>query len=157
MAETNHKTGAAGGNTAPENLIQVRLVTPDRILLDTTVSAVELPAANGYMEVLPGHAPLLSELGAGDVSLHGGEAGEQRYFVAWGFVEVLPHRVTMLAELAETPQQIDTAEARKELEIGAKMWQQAGDSPAAYEEANEVIFEAERKLLSAGATAGHGE
>ncbi len=156
MAETNHNTSAAGGNAVAENLIQVRLVTPDRILLDTTASAVELPAANGYMEVLPGHAPLLSELGAGDVSLHGGEAGEQRYFVAWGFVEVLPHRVTMLAELAETPAQIDTGEAREELERGAKMWQQAGDNPAAYEEANEVIFEAERKLLSAGST-GHSE
>jgi F-type H+-transporting ATPase subunit epsilon len=157
MAATDHNAVSAGAKAVAENLVQVRLVTPDRILLDTTASAVELPAANGYMEVLPGHAPLLSELGAGDVVLHGGEAGEQRYFVAWGFVEVLPHRVTMLAEMAETPEQIDTAGAREELKRGAQMWQEAGDSPAAYEEANEVIFEAERKLLSAGSTAGAGE
>src|ERR1700684_3939176 len=102
MAETDHNAGSVGGRAVAENLAQVRLVGADRLLLGPTASAVELPAASGYMEVLPGHAPLLSELGAGDVSIHGGEAGEQRYFVAWGFVEVLPHRVTMLAELAET-------------------------------------------------------
>jgi F-type H+-transporting ATPase subunit epsilon len=157
MAATDHKAGSAGEKAVADNLVQVRLVTPDRVLLDTTAAAVELPAANGYMEVLPGHAPLLSELGAGDVSIHGGEAGEQRYFVAWGFVEVLPHRVTMLAELAETPDQIDVAEAREEHARGEKMWQEAGASPEAYEEANEVIFEADRKLISAGSKGEHGE
>ncbi len=54
------------------NSLRVRLVTPERILFDTTADAVELPAKNGYMEVLYGHAPLLAELGAGDVRLHGG-------------------------------------------------------------------------------------
>ena len=56
------------------NSLRVRLVTPERILFDTTADAVELPAKNGYMEVLYGHAPLLAELGAGDVRLHGGSA-----------------------------------------------------------------------------------
>ena len=54
------------------NSLRVRLVSPERILFDTTADAVELPAKNGYMEVLYGHAPLLAELGAGDVRLHGG-------------------------------------------------------------------------------------
>ena len=53
------------------NSLRVRLVSPERILFDTTADAVELPAKNGYMEVLYGHAPLLAELGAGDVRLHG--------------------------------------------------------------------------------------
>ena len=57
------------------NQLRVRLVTPDRILADLMADAVELPARNGYMEVLYGHAPLLAELGAGDVTLHGGVAG----------------------------------------------------------------------------------
>jgi F-type H+-transporting ATPase subunit epsilon len=131
-------------------MLKVRLVTPDRILLDTTAAAVELPAAGGYLEVLPGHAPLLSELGAGDVRLHGGEAGEQRYFVAWGFVEVLPGQVTLLADSAEKPEQIDKTEAEEELQHGQELWQGAGEDAEAYAEANEVIAGAENKLQSAG-------
>jgi len=61
--------------------LQVRLVTPERILVDTTADAVDLPSRSGYLEVLFGHAPLLAELGAGEVRLHGGHAGEQRYNV----------------------------------------------------------------------------
>jgi len=101
--------------------------------------------------VLPGHAPLLSELGAGEVRLHGGEAGERKYHVSWGFVEVLPDRVTLLADHAETPDKIDAVAAQKQLEEGQAMWNQAGDSEEKYAEANEVIADAESKLASAGA------
>ncbi|MGB7355940.1 MAG: F0F1 ATP synthase subunit epsilon, partial [Acidobacteriaceae bacterium] len=62
--------------------LRVRLVTPDRILVDQAVEAVEVPAQTGYIEVLRGHAPLLAEVGAGEVRLHGGEGGDQRYSVA---------------------------------------------------------------------------
>ena len=60
-------------------------------------------------------APLLAELGAGEVRLHGGTSGDQVFFVAWGFVEVLPERVTILAETALHPEEIDPAEAQQEL------------------------------------------
>src|ERR1700677_1640228 len=93
------------------NQLQVRLVTPDRILVDETADAVELPSKSGYMEVLFGHAPLLAELGVGEVKLHGGSAGDQTYFVVWGFVEVLPDRVTILAQNAIKPEEIDTSSA----------------------------------------------
>src|SRR6202000_305058 len=107
--------------------MQVRLVTPDKLLVNATASAVELPAMSGYMEALYGAAPLLSELGAGEVRLHGGTSGDQKFFVAWGFVEVLPERVTMLAETALHPNEIDRAEAEKELQQGQKLWDEAGD------------------------------
>ena len=75
------------------NQLRVRLVTPERILFERTADAIELPAKNGYIEVLYGHAPLLAELGAGEVRLHGpGSGGEEIYNVSWGFVEVLPDR-----------------------------------------------------------------
>ena len=135
---------------ADSNQIQVRLVTPDRILVDQSAAAVELPGLSGYMEVLPGHAPLLSELGSGEVRLHGGEAGEQKYHVSWGFVEVLPERVTILADEAERPDEIDSSAAQRELEEGQKLWNDAGDSEEKYKEANEVIADAESKLASAG-------
>ena len=66
------------------NTLAVRLVTPDRVLVDATAEAVELPSQSGYLEALYGHAPLLAELAAGEVRLHGGTSGEQKFFVAWG-------------------------------------------------------------------------
>src|SRR5579863_9714424 len=118
------------------NSLRVRLVSPERILFDTTADAVELPAKNGYMEVLYGHAPLLAELGAGDVRLHGGHdsgsGGEQIYNVSWGFVEVLPDRVTILANDALKPEEIDVARAQQQLQQGEKEWNEAGDSEEKY-------------------------
>ena len=136
----------AGNNSG---LLTVRLVTPDRVLLDATAVAVELPSMSGYMETLYGAAPLLAELGAGEVRLHGGSAGEQTFFVAWGFVEVLPERVTILAETALHPEEIDKAEAQQELEEGDKMWHEAGDDGERYDRANAMIRRAEEKLASA--------
>ncbi len=131
------------------NQLHVRLVTPDRILIDEGADAVELPSKSGYMEVLYGHAPLLAELGVGEVRLHGGSGGDQTYFVVWGFVEVLPDRVTILAQNAVKPEEIDAGEAQRELESGEKMWNEAGEDPDQYREANEVIHEAQVKLASA--------
>ncbi|HEY1985384.1 MAG TPA: ATP synthase F1 subunit epsilon [Terracidiphilus sp.] len=132
------------------NELRVRLVTPERILFDHPADAVELPAKNGYMEVLYGHAPLLSELGAGDVRMHGGPEGEQVYNVSWGFVEVLPDRVTILANDALKPEEINVDRANQQLDRGHKMWNEAGESEEAYDEALHVIAEAEAKLATAG-------
>ncbi|MGC2164162.1 MAG: ATP synthase F1 subunit epsilon [Silvibacterium sp.] len=135
---------------ADSNTLRVRLVTPDRILVDQTVDAVEVPSTSGYFEVLYGHAPLLAELAPGEVHLHGGrgEAGD-RFSVARGFVEVLPERVTILAESAMKPGEIDTAAAQKELDHGHKLWNEAGDDAEKYKHANEVIREAESRIDSA--------
>ena len=137
---------------AESTKFQVRLVTPDRVLVDAAADSVELPGRTGYLEALAGAAPLLTELGAGEVRIHGGEAGDQRFNVAWGFAEVLPDRVTILAESAEKPEEIDTGKARQQLEDGEKLWNEAGEDPSAYARANEVIAEAESKLESAGQT-----
>jgi len=139
MAEVGNSSG----------LLTVRLVTPDRVLLDATAAAVELPSMSGYMEALYGAAPLLAELGAGEVRLHGGSAGEQIFFVAWGFVEVLPERVTILAETAMHPEEIDVSEAQAELQHAQELWNQAGDEQAKYDEANAESRVAEEKIASA--------
>ena len=137
----------AGNNSG---LLAVRLVTPDRVLLDATAEAVELPSMTGYLEALYGHAPLLAELGAGEVRLHGGTSGDQIFFVAWGFVEVLPERVTILAETALHPNEINVAEAEAELKHGHELWNEAGDDGDKYDEANAVTRVAEEKIASAG-------
>ena len=135
------------------NQLRVRLVTPERVLFEASASAVELPSKSGYMEVLFGHAPLLAELGAGDVVVHGGSGenapAESRYNVSWGFVEVLPDRVTILASDALKPEEIDVKRAKEQLERGHKEWSEAGDSEEAYTEALHVIAEAEAKLATA--------
>ena len=139
------------------NQLRVRLVTPERVMFEADAAAVELPAKNGYMEVLYGHAPLVAELGAGDVTIHGGAAGESggpdgvtRYNVSWGFVEVLPNRVTILASDALKPEEIDVQRAEQQLDRGLKLWKEAGESEDAYTEALRVISEAEAKIASSG-------
>ena len=138
---------------ADENQLRVRLVTPERILFEEAAEAVELPAKNGYMEVLYGHAPLLAELGAGDVRIHGGSGtgsgGVQIYNASWGFVEVLPDRVTILANDALKPEEIDVNRAHEQFDRGQKLWNEAGDSEEAYDHALHVIAEAEAKLATA--------
>jgi F-type H+-transporting ATPase subunit epsilon len=138
MAETNQS-----------GLLTVRLVTSDRVLVDTTAEAVELPSMSGYLEALYGHAPLLAELGAGEVRLHGGDSQNQTFFVAWGFVEVLPERVTILAENALHPEEINLEQARAELAQGEKLWQEAGDDGEKFDGANAVTRQAEEKIASA--------
>ena len=140
--------------TQQSGLLAVRLVTPDHILLDATAEAVELPSMSGYLEALYGAAPLLAELGAGEVRLHGGTSGDQKFFVAWGFVEVLPERVTILAETALHPNEIDRAEAENELQEGEKLWQETGDDGEKYDEANAVMRKAEEKIASAEGKSG---
>jgi F-type H+-transporting ATPase subunit epsilon len=134
----------------------VRLVTPERTLFDHAATAVELPAKNGCMEALYGHAPLVAELGAGDVIIHtgadltsGGPQSVLRYNVSWGFAEVLPDRVTILASDALKPEEIDVPRANEQLARGHKEWNEAGNSEEAYTEALRVIAEAEAKLASA--------
>jgi F-type H+-transporting ATPase subunit epsilon len=131
------------------NQLRVRLVTPERTLFEHPVTAVELPSKSGYMEVLYGHAPLVAELGAGDVTLHGAPDGDQRYNVSWGFAEVLPDRVTILASDALKPEEIDVTRAHEQLARGQKEWDEAGDREEAYTEALRVISEAEAKIASA--------
>jgi F-type H+-transporting ATPase subunit epsilon len=140
------------------NQLRVRLVTPERILCESDATAVELPSKSGYMEVLYGHAPLMAELGAGDVRIHQGGGIEStspettRYNVSWGFVEVLGDRVTILASDALKPEEIDVPRAEQQLDRGEKLWKEAGESEDAYDEALRVISEAEAKISSAGET-----
>ena len=137
------------------NQLRVRLVTPERILFEQTADSVDLPSKTGYFEVLYGHAPLVAELGAGDVIVHGGAGGDEgakadsRYNVSWGFVEVLPDRVTILANDALKPTEIDVPRAEQQLDRGMKLWKEAGDSEDNYTEALRVISEAEAKIASA--------
>jgi len=90
--------------------ILLEIVTPDRPLVHEEVDEVQLPGADGYLGVLPGHAPLLSTLAVGELWYRVGQ--EKHYLaIAAGFGEVLPDRVTVLAQIAERAQDIDVSRA----------------------------------------------
>jgi F-type H+-transporting ATPase subunit epsilon len=93
---------------------QLEIVTPEKLVVRENAEEAQIPGANGYIGVLPGHAPLITELGAGEISYRSG--GQlHRYATAWGFAEVLPDRVTVLAETVEPAEQIDVSRAQQSL------------------------------------------
>jgi F-type H+-transporting ATPase subunit epsilon len=93
----------------PQHL-QLHIVSADRSLVNEQVDEVEIPGADGYFGVLPGHTPLLALLGAGELWYRQGQ--ERTHFaIAFGFAEVQPDRVTILAMIAEKAEEIDTARA----------------------------------------------
>jgi F-type H+-transporting ATPase subunit epsilon len=99
--------------------IQLEVATPERAMVNAQVTDVQVPGLDGYLGILPGHAPLFSLLGAGALSYAGG--GARRYLaVQGGIVEVLPGQVRVLANLAERAEDIDIARARTDLDRAQK-------------------------------------
>ena len=114
--------------------IQLAVVTPERHVLDESVESVELPAKEGFLGVLPGHAPLLTELGIGLLSYKRG-AETKLLTLIHGFAEVLPDRVIVLADFSERAEEIDSSRAQTAAQraqatlagsaTGDEQWQQA--------------------------------
>jgi len=91
------------------------IVTPERTVLSETAIAVQLPAADGSLGILAGHAPLLAELSVGDCLIRLASGAEEHLAVAGGFVEVSRDRVTVLADTAEFAREIDPDRAEQSL------------------------------------------
>src|ERR1051326_2137679 len=90
----------------------VQIVTPERLVVETTAEELQIPGKKGYLGILSGHAPLITELAVGEITYRSGQT-TGRVAVAWGFAEVLPDKVTILAETAEKAEEIDVARAEK--------------------------------------------
>jgi F-type H+-transporting ATPase subunit epsilon len=94
----------------------LQLVSPERMLVEEPVSEVQIPALNGFIGVLPGHAALVSELQAGGVLTYQAAGGGQKSVAVFGgFVEVLPDRVRVLADGAQPKEEIDLKAAQERL------------------------------------------
>jgi F-type H+-transporting ATPase subunit epsilon len=93
---------------------QLEIVTPEKLVVREAADEAQIPGRNGYIGVLPGHAPLITELGAGEISYRSG-GQSHRFSLAWGFAEVLPDRVTVLAETIERANEIDVPRAQQSL------------------------------------------
>jgi F-type H+-transporting ATPase subunit epsilon len=99
--------------------LSLEIVTPDRLLLREEVDEIQIPAQNGYLGILPGHAPLISQLQIGELS-YKKEKATHALSIVNGYCEVLPGKVMILAEKAEKAQEIDVTRAQTSKERAEK-------------------------------------
>jgi F-type H+-transporting ATPase subunit epsilon len=136
--------------------LHLQIVTPDKKLVDEQTDQVQIPGKSGYLGILPGHAPLLTELMIGEISYSKG--GTMVYLaVSWGFAEVLPDKVTILADTAERAEDIDVKRAQ-EAKARAEEQLRNPSQEMDYDAVNNALRRAEVRLevaAKAGARAGH--
>ncbi|HXJ88595.1 MAG TPA: F0F1 ATP synthase subunit epsilon [Candidatus Binatia bacterium] len=126
------------------DVFQLEIVTPEKKVVETAAEEVQIPGKNGYLGILPGHAPLITELSVGEIRYRENST-EQKLAVAWGFAEILPNKVTILAETAERPSEIDVERARKAKER-AEQRLNSGDTSVDVDRALNALHRAESRL-----------
>jgi len=126
--------------------LQLEIVTPERLVVKADAEEIQIPGMSGYLGVLPGHAPLITELAVGEISYRA-EGKVERLAVAWGFAEVLPDKVTILAEVAEKAEEIDVVRAREEKQQAEEKLRKAG--PGGDPEAQAMLDRANARLAVA--------
>jgi F-type H+-transporting ATPase subunit epsilon len=123
---------------------QLEIVTPEKMVVRDAAEEMQIPGKNGYLGILPGHAPLITELAVGEITYRNG-AQTHRLAVAWGFAEVLPDKVTILAETAERPNEIDIQRAQKS-KLRAEERLKSGKTEVDFERAGNALQRAETRL-----------
>jgi F-type H+-transporting ATPase subunit epsilon len=91
---------------------QLEIVTPEKMVVRDVAEEMQIPGKDGYLGILPGHAPLITELAVGEITYRK-ENRTHSLSVAWGFAEVLPDKVTILAQTAERAEEIDARRAQE--------------------------------------------
>jgi F-type H+-transporting ATPase subunit epsilon len=124
--------------------LQLEIVTPEKMVVKDSATEVQIPGKNGYLGVLPGHAPLITELSIGEI-VYKNANGAQSLAVAWGFAEVLPNKVTILAETAEKPAEIDVKRAQ-DAKARAEQQLKAGGPDLNYGHTEAALQKAETRL-----------
>ena len=140
-----------------QNKIELQVVTPERHVLSEDVESVEMPGQDGYLGVLPGHAPLLTAMGIGILTYRKGSESRS-LTVMGGYAEVLPHRVIVLADASERTEEIDGSRAQAALDRAKAHLPGANATEADWDAANAAIKRASVRLEAAtkggsGATA----
>lgn len=95
--------------------LQIKVLSPERIVFRGSVNSIGLPGALGYMTLLPGHATMVAELDAGILALEAGVSTDRSLFISGGYVEVSADGVTVLANVIEKPSEINIERAKKAL------------------------------------------
>jgi len=123
---------------------QLEIVTPEKQVVKDQAEEAQIPGLNGYLGILPGHAPLITELGVGVIT-YSAQGTTHSMAVAWGFAEVLPDKVTILAETAEHPEEIDVARAQRAKDR-AEQRLKSNDPQTDYDRAEDSLQRAETRL-----------
>ncbi|MGO9402675.1 MAG: F0F1 ATP synthase subunit epsilon [Terriglobales bacterium] len=126
------------------NTFQLEIVTPAKLVVKDAAEEAQIPGLSGYLGILPGHAPLITELGVGVITYRASGAAHT-LSVAWGFAEVLPDKVTILAEAAERPQEIDVERAQKAKDRAEERLK-SNDPKIDYTRAEDALQRAETRL-----------
>lgn len=123
------------------------IVTPERTVLSEQVISITVPAANGSMGILAGHAPLLAELGVGECVIKLPSGAEEQLVLSGGFVEVSRQKVTVLADTAEFAGEIDVDRAEAALARAREMVMNVDSTGASDREAaNLALRRAQARL-----------
>ena len=134
--------------------IQLEVVTPARRVLSAQVDSVELPGKDGYLGILPGHAPLITELGIGMLSY--AQFGQTHYMtVIEGFAEVLSGRVIVLAEVSERAEEIDPARAKESAKRAQERLSKSGSTELDWQRAEVSLQRALTRQAVAGKASGY--
>ena len=128
--------------------IQLEIVTPEKMVVNAVATEVQIPGKSGMLGVLPGHAPLITELAVGEIAYRS-DGALKRLAVAWGFAEVLPDKVTILAQTAERAEEIDVKRAEQARQR-AEQRLKGGDAATDFERAQVALDRAETRLEVAG-------
>ena len=128
--------------------IRLDIVTPDRLVAHDAVTAVTIPGKNGYLGILPGHAPLLTELAPGELEYTSGGA-KHSLVVNWGFAEVLGDRVIVLVQSAERAEEIDVERAEKAKSRAEERLKRFDDPQVDMERARKSLARAMARLEAA--------
>jgi len=128
--------------------LRLDIVTPDRPVAHDAVSAVTIPGKNGYLGILPGHAPLLTELVPGEL-VYMRDGIKHLVVVNWGFAEVLPGRVIVLVQSAERAEEIDVERAERAKKRAEERLQRFSDPQVDLERAQQAFRRAVARLETA--------
>lgn len=93
--------------------IKLKIVTPEKVLYQDTVSQLSVSTSSGQITILPHHLPLVSRLAPGEIIIKKNSHSEDLMSVSGGFIEVLPDQVIILADTAERAAEIDEARAEQ--------------------------------------------
>jgi F-type H+-transporting ATPase subunit epsilon len=123
----------------------LEIVTPERQVVLEAVSEAQIPVLGGYIGVLPGHTPLLAEMGVGELSY---SIGNRTFYCTamGGFAEALADRVIVLADTAERAEEINVARAESARERAQKSLSTPNDPNVDWKHAEESLKRAQVRL-----------
>jgi F-type H+-transporting ATPase subunit epsilon len=129
--------------------VNLEIVTPERLLLSRPVDMVVIPASEGDMGVLEGHAPTIVILRGGVIALYEGERVTDQMYVAGGFAEVTPERCTVLANEVLAPADLSREEGERRLTEAEAVLAQVEASDVMAEELALERVQSARALIEA--------